>query len=421
MSKRAFGALPDHELLEALKSTLARDRSTTVELLVLLGEVEHRRLHRGAGYDSMFDYCLGEHHMSEDVACHRLRVARAVRRWPVILDMIEDGRLHVTGVSEIARYLTPRNAAELIGASVHQSRRAIRLMIAERFPRGDAPTVLRPVGDAAGPASSPLPPTEHPAFGAPSGSAVAPGSNPPVPVRVGPIESPNPCESKEPLPKYPRIEPLAPQRFALQVTIDQECHDLLLYAKALLGHAVPSGDLPEVLKRCLRDAVEGLERRKFGVGARLRTVRDPKDPRYVSPAVRREVFVRDEGQCTFVGNRGHRCGSQTRLQLHHRNTFARGGPATAANLTLHCATHDQLQAERDYGEGFIQAKVEAARVNRGARRSARARRPSADGESATLTAARDARSRGKSPAEVLGSRAAAEAQARLDELLAESA
>jgi 5-methylcytosine-specific restriction endonuclease McrA len=68
---------------------------------------------------------------------------------------------------------------------------------------------------------------------------------------------------------------------------------------------------------------------------------------YIAASTRSEVYVRDEGRCTFVGEDGHVCGSTYLLQLHHRIPWAKGGPNTPENLTLHCFTHNQLEAERE--------------------------------------------------------------------------
>src|ERR1041385_2907696 len=54
---------------------------------------------------------------------------------------------------------------------------------------------------------------------------------------------------------------------------------------------------------------------------------------------------RDQGSCTYIGSSGRRCGARRRLELHHIKPFALGGPAEAANLTLHCAAHNQLIAK----------------------------------------------------------------------------
>ena len=52
--------------------------------------------------------------------------------------------------------------------------------------------------------------------------------------------SPGTVEAAGPRPK---VAPLSEQRFVLQATIGQSAHDKLRYIQALLGHAVPSGDL----------------------------------------------------------------------------------------------------------------------------------------------------------------------------------
>ncbi len=426
MSSLSFASHRNAALLTLLAELASRDRSTTAELLAVIGEVAARRLHRGLGYGSMYRYCLGVLHMSEDVAFKRIQVARAARKYPLILEMIADGRLHLSGAILLVPHLAPGNVDELLAESTHRTKREIKLVLARRFPEPDVATVIEPVatrGAGTAPIASPGSAAAEAgvAAGASAGAASVPSA--PAPGRLDPdpvaASLPQPqLVSPELVPQYPRVEPLSPSRYALQTTIDQETHDLLRYAQALLSDAVPDGAVPETLKRALRSLVDQLERRKFGVGARLRSVKDPKDPRYTSPKDRCEVVVKDEGACTFTSDDGHRCGSRTRLRFHHKIPFARGGDNTPANLTLHCAAHDQLQAERDYGEAFVQGKVETAQQQRAARRKARARPTRAESESATMAAARHARARGLAPADVLQSRtAAAQAMAALDRLL----
>ena len=58
----------DHLLRTALAAVVARDRSTTAELLAHLAEFDARQLYRPAAYPSMYQYCVGELRMSEDAA-----------------------------------------------------------------------------------------------------------------------------------------------------------------------------------------------------------------------------------------------------------------------------------------------------------------------------------------------------------------
>ncbi len=75
----------------------------------------------------------------------------------------------------------------------------------------------------------------------------------------------------------------------------------------------------------------------------------PKGSRYIPAAIRKAVWERDGGQCTFVGSNGRRCTSKHRLQLHHRAPFGKNGATTVENLTLRCQTHNLYAAEQDYG------------------------------------------------------------------------
>jgi hypothetical protein len=71
--------------------------------------------------------------------------------------------------------------------------------------------------------------------------------------------------------------------------------------------------------------------------------------RYLPAAVRRAVFERDGNRCAYVDERGERCREISRLEFHHHEAFARGGPATLDNLSLYCAAHNTLAAKQDFG------------------------------------------------------------------------
>ncbi|HUK65088.1 MAG TPA: hypothetical protein VLV15_17250 [Dongiaceae bacterium] len=157
------------------------------------------------------------------------------------------------------------------------------------------------------------------------------------------------------------MKPLAPQRFGMQVTIDAETHELLRDVQGLLGHTIPSGDLGAVLRESLRLAKLALEKRRFAQASKRRPGRRSKRMRYVTAHVRREVWKRDQGRCTFVSDSGHRCESRTRLEFDYATPLARGGEGTVDDLRLRCRAHNQYEAERAFGESFMRGKREAAR------------------------------------------------------------
>jgi 5-methylcytosine-specific restriction endonuclease McrA len=340
--------LTDSGLLSVVATRASLDRETTAELLADLGEIDARKLYVPQGYDSMCSYCEQELFMSEDTALRRIAVARAARKFPAIFHAVADGRLHLTAVLLLTPHLTAESADELLAAAARRTKAQLRLLLAERFPRPDVPTLLEPVATSAAQSALAAPPVTD------STSLLAPE-------RVGSVVGPDLTGTTEAPSPRARLAPLAPDRFALQVTIDKETHDALRYAQALLGHSVPSGDLAVVLKRAARALVQMLEKQKFAKSDRSRPQRGAAKGRHVPAAVRQAVWERDGGQCTFVSEKGKRCESRTRLEWDHIVPVARGGQATIAGIRLLCRAHNQYAADRALGSEFMRRKRKQGR------------------------------------------------------------
>jgi hypothetical protein len=338
MSRYSLSHLTDQVLLRDLSALVAQDRSTTAELLAHLAEVDARKLYLPAAYPSMFAWCVGTWHMSEDMAYKRIQAARAGRQYPAILQAIGEGRLHLTAVVLLAPHLTRENADELIAVATHRTKAEVERMLAERFPKPDLATLIESI--------APTPVRSDQSL-----------ELVPEPVQDVVMSSPRVMEPVAE-PPWPKITPLSPQRFGLQVTIDAETQQLLQDVRALMGHTVPSGDVAAVLRECLRVAKQALEKRRYAEAAKPRPGRRTKSTRHIPAHVRREVWKRDEGQCTFLGETGHRCESRTRLEFDHALPVARGGEATVANLRLRCRAHNQFEACRVFGESFMRGKRE---------------------------------------------------------------
>jgi hypothetical protein len=71
--------------------------------------------------------------------------------------------------------------------------------------------------------------------------------------------------------------------------------------------------------------------------------------------------MRDQGQCTFVSADGTRCGASKFLEFDHVSPVALGGQATVDGMRLRCHAHNQYEAERVFGAGFMAAKRAEAR------------------------------------------------------------
>ena len=350
MSSYCLSHLSDPVLLRALAALVARDRATTAALLAHLAEVDARKLYLPAAYPSMFSYCLHELRLSEESAFKRIRAARTARRFRAIFAMLAEGRLHLSAVVLLASYLTPENADELLAAAAHRSKAEVEQLLAERFPRRDLPARVQalPPALASVPTDELL--TPRPAL------QLSPGT-------VGwPDDSSAPGRIEEPAPRA-KVVPVAPERYALQITIGKSAHDQLRYAQALLSHQIPSGDRASLLERVLQIAIRHLEKRKFAATTRPhpRGPRSSANPRYIPAEVKRAVWERDGGQCTFDSEAGRRCPARTLLEFDHLDPVARGGRATMARVRLRCRGHNQLAAECTFGTGFMSHKRQQAR------------------------------------------------------------
>ena len=380
--ERPLLAIPDDELLRRLGDLVSRSRGVEVDLVTHIGEADERKLYAREGSPSMFAYCTRVLHLSEAEAYLRITVARASRQHPMLLTMLGDGRLHLTGIALVLPLLTAENRDTLLKQATHRSKRQIKELIAQLSPRPDAPCVMRKLPE---PRSSSLPPTlqdpNRPGAGilelrpdrvvalpepaaapapalAPTPVAVAPV--PPVSSSVAsctagildtPLDTPLGTRSAPPRPAV--VEPLSPARYKVQFTASAELHDKLERLQALLRFQVPDGDLATIIEQAVTEKLERLEARRYATTRAPRrglgeTMTAPAS-RHVPAAVRRAVRERDGDRCGYRDEQGQRCSERHRLEFHHRHPFGLGGDHSPANIGLLCRAHNQLLGEHDYG------------------------------------------------------------------------
>ncbi len=144
----------------------------------------------------MFVYCTERLHLSEAEAYLRIRVARASRKHPTLLPMLEDGRLHLSGIAKLAPVPTEANCDELLARAAHKSKWKIEELVAEIAPKPDVASRMRK-----------LPAKREPSKPAP-GVALRPDAvenpAPVVELRPDAVEAPAPVEPR-PAPVKPAV------------------------------------------------------------------------------------------------------------------------------------------------------------------------------------------------------------------------
>ena len=130
------------------------------------------------------------------------------------------------------------------------------------------------------------------------------------------------------------------------------------HARDLLAHRLPSRDVAEVLERALDALIGATVKQRFAQTDAPRPARPAKKRSRTIPAeVRREVFERDSGRCTFISEAGRRCDARAFIELDHATLFCRGGKHSAEVVRLMCRSHNQLGAEQALGKDAIDAAI----------------------------------------------------------------
>ena len=324
----SFADLSDDQLLAAVKRLAATERRATAALIRSLMEVDARRLYLGEGCSSLFTYCTQVLHLAEGAAYNRIEAARAARRFPVIIDALEDGSLTLTAVRLLAPHLTADNHRRVLASARYKCKADIERLVASLNPKPDVPAAIRK-----------LPEPGRAATDASITAAV-------VPVVQVPTIVTQTVATRGP---RPTVTPLAPERYKIQLTISRETYDKLRRVQALARHTIPSGDAAEIFDRALTLLLRELERRRCAETSSPRDSRVATDrTRHIPAAVKRDVWRRDDGQCAFVGRNG-RCTERGFLEFHHVQPFAAGGAATADNIQLRCRAHNVYEASLFFG------------------------------------------------------------------------
>jgi hypothetical protein len=307
----------DAELLAAVRHLAHSEREATASLVSHIAELDARRLYLGEGYSSMFTYCTGALHLSEHEAYNRIEAARAARRLPVLLERLAQGALNLTSIRLLAQHLTDDNREALVAAACYKSKREVEELLAGRFPRPDVAPVLRKL----------------------------PAPMPAVPM----VPAPVPAAVPSPPQRRPVVAPLATDRYEVRFTASAATKEKLRLAQDLLRHSIPDGDIAQVLDRALTLLLEDIARKKLAATSQPRSAASsPGRSRHIPAQVKRTVWLRDGGRCSFVGN-GRRCEERGFLEFHHVRPYAAGGEATADNIRLACRRHNAHEAELYFG------------------------------------------------------------------------
>lgn len=275
---RQDGAL----LMESLCRVVRDSRALTAELLAHLAVADARRLHLQEACPSLHDYCVRRLGLDEETAWRYVGVARLVVRFPILLDLLAAGELHVSGIRLIAPWLRDERADdaaqhELIRAACGRTRKQIAAMLAERFPLRSVPPTVTPLpcdGDVVcgdGRVSGTPDGSQHlgaiPQEGARGAAELGTPGGALLPELQASRET---AEELDQSGIPPLVSPLGARRYRVQFTASEALVARIDEAQALLSHTVAAGDLAALIALALDALCKQTLKRRFGVGSRCK-------------------------------------------------------------------------------------------------------------------------------------------------------
>jgi hypothetical protein len=377
---------------DALKALLRKEQAAMADFLVALAGFDHRRGWEALGHANLFAFIRSELGLSPAPTYWRQEAARLLQRFPDLEIPLRQGQLCLSTMGELAKVLTEENREAVLPRFLGISTREAREIVAELQPRESPPmrTVVRLVVPArreeAGPAL-PATPISSAAIGSatPAGQPARSAAKDTDPESLG--------TSKTPVAPPPRVEPrrdevdpLTGELSRLSTTVTRRFLAKLKTARSGLSHAIPGATTEQVLEVALDLLLEKQARARGQVKkprsaattmAPSVTTKPPvaeppltliaPDPDSAAPnhrrtgprkaipaAVKRAVWERDAGRCSWPLDGGGVCGSTHRLELDHIVPWGRWGGETVDDLRVVCRAHNTLAARREFGARCVE-------------------------------------------------------------------
>lgn len=299
-----LNSVSDQELFEKIRFLTREERRITSEILQLLREIARRRLYAKRGHESLFTFLVNELGYDEASAYRRVSAIRVIDAVPEIEQTLEQGKLTVATVAQAQTFFqqekkrdnpcSPERKREILKKLEGKSKRE-----AERILVQEAPHFAKP----------------------------------------------------------DRTRPITEDKTEIRFTADRELLEMFQKIQDLAAHRGIEPGYNGLLKFMAQETLKKLdpeqqEIRKSLSPEKVEAKTDSKpSSRYVPLSVKREVWKRDQGRCSYVSPlTGKRCNSSYGLELDHVTPWALGGETSLQNLRLLCACHNRLAAVETYGE-----------------------------------------------------------------------
>jgi hypothetical protein len=366
-------------LRDGLKALLRKEQAAMADFLIALADFDRRRGWELLGHANLFAFLHVELRLSKSAAFYRKSAAELLQGFPEVIEPLREGRLCLSTIAELTKVLTEKNRSVLVPRFFGLSAREAQELVAELQPR-EVPSTRMVVTKAL---DRPVPPpathTQPLLTFAPESAPVSASTADALPTEV-PLSRILTSDLANGgggrlVARRDEIVPLTADLRRVHFNLSKAVVKKLEAAREGLSHAIPGATTEQVLEAAL-DLLLEKQARARGQVKRPRTelVAAPPTPAYaqvqasteppfaeplhrrtgsresIPAAVRRAVWQRDAGRCTWPLDSGGCCGSTHQLELDHVVPWAKEGEPTVENLRLVCHRHNVLAAKLAFGD-----------------------------------------------------------------------
>ncbi len=366
--------LSNDQLLSQTKNLVQKERQINILELQHLQEIECRKLYLDRGFSSLFEYTVKELGYSESSAYRRIKAMKLCKELPETKLKMAKGELNLCTASKLQSVFEKQE--KQIKNKALKEQATITKILLDKSKKTQSNQRL--IDDA------PIIHNEESLHHQVSISKAqkrdlikqVQGKSTKETEKLLSSTFPEVCNEKE------KVRDINNDKVEIKVILDKDSQQKLEDLKKLLSHKNPSmsyGELFSLLaelglnkydpKRKLNKQNKKI---KISVPIQSKKVIDKetsklpvqianqklhnnqkylKTTRYIPSVVRHHVWMRDQGQCTYVCPKTkRRCSSNHLLQIDHIKPFSLGGTHEADNLRLLCANHNQFTFSRHQKE-----------------------------------------------------------------------
>ena len=394
--------LSNQQLLSQTKFLVQKERNTHIQVLHHLEEIDSRKLYLELSFSSLFDYTVKELGYSEGAAYRRIKAMKLCRDLPDTENRLQSGKLSLSSACQLQAFFEKQ--AKKVKTEKFKTKVKLSHQTEEDKKTYGISKIAQNSFTISGQGFS----TEGQKEGEPSLSLSmekkqdlvkrAEGCSTRATMKLLSEVDPSLSVSKE------QTRFLGNGKVEIKLVIDESGHKKLEELKSLLSHKNPMLSHEELLSILLEEALEKRDpgRKKVRKTMKQETVTSPqkweskgidnkqshknkagqpivtssqklraqqasrleatfsqkweyrskakKINRVIPSSLRKHIWERDEGRCTYVHPQTRRkCSSKHLLQIDHIRPFSLGGKSEVNNLRLLCAGHNRLRSEKTFG------------------------------------------------------------------------